>query len=297
VNLKPTVSPAKPSLDQRAFQQLLAAAYALQRHNDHLIERSRACSTRPLHTLLPLESALPLVQYEDERFAALNDPGRLSETACRPSALAFESQARQIISPDPELPFESSALLPGRLLSPARSGVSKGMNTLRLGDVSRPAVWRMIETVSIAAVFCCVMLSASIHRLSAFPAELPRPSESVEQRIATPQPKPVAADFSDKATRGVDRLGSTERSRSDVIAQDTVIRYDKYSSNVQAKTTASLYLARWSVASAQRTDLKSGSRLSFGRGNDMLAADTVVRYGVDFAAHRIVPREQTSPAR
>lgn len=286
MNLKPTAS-GRPLLDRRAFQQLLSAAYTLQQRNDRMIRRSLASSSCPLDTQLPLEGVLPVAQYEVQRFEVLNDFGRVTRAACKPSALPLEPQSRQIVLPDSESPFERIAPVPEKLLSVACSTVSKGMKILGLNDVRRPSVWRLIEAVAIAAVFCGIMLTASINRLSAFPAEPPRPTELVGGRAYARTAKSAAAVFPEPATVVLYRLPSTERRQAGIIAQDTVVRYAKLPGG-RRRPTASAYHPPGDAAT-WRPNLRPCSRLSFGRNTDMIAADTVVRYGVDWTAHQNEP--------
>src|ERR1700687_922676 len=262
MNLEATDS-GRPLLDQRTFQQLLSAAYTLQQRNDRIIRRFLKRSSCPLDTLLPLEGALAVAQYEVDRFEVLNDFGRPTRAACKPSALAFEPQSRQIVAPDSKSPFERIAPLPEKLLSVACSTVSKGMKILRLNDVRRPSAWRLIEAVAIAAVFCGVMLTASINRLSAFPAEPPRTTELVGERASAQTAKSAAAVLPEPATVVLHRLRSIESSQAGIIAQDTVVRYASLPGG-RRRPTASSYHPPEDPATL-RPNLRPCSRLSFGR--------------------------------
>ena len=88
---KPTSTHGKPALDERAFQQLLAAVYVLQEHHDRLLETGLkadcaalsdgADEIRPIPQMapltpervavpvLPLEQAIPVAQPEVEPLA------------------------------------------------------------------------------------------------------------------------------------------------------------------------------------------------------------------------------------
>jgi hypothetical protein len=94
----------KPLLDERTFQQLLAAAYTLQGLNDRSPSRQTLAGlARPPHPRLPLETLLPVAPPEVAPLATPTDLGGFSETDCPPSSLAFEPSVRQEAPPDPEL--------------------------------------------------------------------------------------------------------------------------------------------------------------------------------------------------
>ena len=271
MNQEPTSPPGKPVLNEESFQHLLASAYTLQQLNIRyrlLIKQTLADCARPLHPLPPLEPALPMAPSDVAPFAPLSDFGKLPETACQPSALAFEPQVRQEVPPDSEWSVRRSSPLPGKLIPLVGPGAPNGMNILCLSTLSRPIVWRAIETLAIAGVFCCLLLSASIHRLSPLPGEPPLSSKMVEQRTPFQKQKPTATvlALSEKPNVSLDRLQSTQRSEADIIAQDTVIRHDKRFGNPRLQAnTAKLSRESGSVASVQRTNLEPSIRLSWQR--------------------------------
>ena len=160
----------------------------------------------------------------------------------------------------------------------ARPAVPNGTRILWFGNVRRLHFWRTVEALVIAAVFSGLLVRASMHRISRFYGGATLPSEMVDQGTLSQEPNPVAAVLasSQKAIVRLERLQSIQRSQADIIAEDTVIRYNKHSANrLPGKTTASLSRARGPI------------QLRFGRDTDTVAADTVVRYGTRFATPRL----------
>lgn len=273
-----TSTRGKPLLDERTFHQLLAAAYTLQGLNDRLLSvQTPAGLARPLHAPLPSERLFPVARSEVEPLAPPTSFGGLSETDCPPFSLAFEPSMRREAPPDPECPVRSESLVLKRLIPLAGPRGPNGTNNLWYAR--RPNFWRSVEAFVIAVVFACLLVRASMDRLSRLYRGPTLPSEMVEQRTPSQKPNQVAAvlpfsgPFSEKAIAKLGRLESTQRSQADITAEDTVIRYDQQSADrFQGKTTASLTRASGPV------------RLTFGRDTDTVAADTVVRYGTAFTA-------------
>ena len=116
VKRKPTSTQGKPVLDERAFQQLLAAIYILQEHHDRLLEKGPkadctalsdgaiAENVRPIQQVVPLRPervAVPVLPLERvvpvapdvERLAPQNDSVIPPGTAYQLSVLASQLEA------------------------------------------------------------------------------------------------------------------------------------------------------------------------------------------------------------
>ena len=186
-------------------------------------------------------------QWRDPKSSHLRRPsfGGLSETDCPPFSLAFEPSMRREAPPDPECPVRSESLVLKRLIPLAGPAAPNGTNNLWYAR--RPNFWRSVEAFVIAVVFACLLVRASMDRLSRLYRGPTLPSEMVEQRTPSQKPNQVAAvlpfsgPFSEKAIAKLGRLESTQRSQADITAEDTVIRYDQHSADrFQGKPTASL---------------------------------------------------------
>jgi hypothetical protein len=117
VKRKLTSTQGKPVLDERTFQQLLAAVYILQDHHDRLLERvpkancaalcdgANAENVRPIQQMapltpervavpvLPLEPVIPVAQADVEPLVPQNDSVIPPETAYQLSVLASQLEA------------------------------------------------------------------------------------------------------------------------------------------------------------------------------------------------------------
>ena len=122
---------------------------------------------------------------------------------------------------------ELAQLIP--LVQPA---VPSGTNIVPYRTLRRPispsneSFWRTATVVALAAVLC-LLLGASVHRLSPLPGGLSLPSEVVQQQVPLQRTKPVATVLASdrKPIVTPNRLHSTYSSEADMVAEDTVVRY------------------------------------------------------------------------
>ena len=77
--------------------------------------------------------------------------------------------------------------------------------------------------------------------------------------------------------------------KADVVAEDIVVHYQKCALDLHGsamnKPTGGTVQVQ--LLPPENTTLKPGVRFTFGTDADMLAADTVVRYGADSSASRV----------
>jgi hypothetical protein len=184
----------KPVLDEGAFHQLLAAAYALQQHNDRLLVKY---------------SKADCAQILSDQAIAQNV--RSIQVAPLPPATVAH----------PVVPLESQGN-PVRLarLAHCYRAVRK------LSSLTDELFWKAATVVTVAGV-SALLLGATIYRLSPLPGKLALPSEAAQKQVpfhrtkrlvtvpASPQ-KPIAKP---------NRPPSSHDSEADVVAEDTVVRY------------------------------------------------------------------------
>ena len=283
---KPTSTYGKPVLDERTFQQLLAAAYTLQEYNDRLLmkEHKADCAAlfprgivkklRPIQVvpLTPEPLAVPHsdrllgpvlrpAQAEVEPLAPQYDSVIPPETAYQLSVLASQLEAliQQTIRNDSgwqapavaqETPageqqatgystqvrgqsvLEQPRSEQARLIPLVQHAVPSGTSIVPYRTVRRPifpsneSFWRTATVVALAAVLC-LLLGASVHRLSPLPGGLSPPSEVVEQQVPLQRTKSVATVLASDGKPIVtpNRLDSTYSSEADLVAEDTVVRH------------------------------------------------------------------------
>ena len=286
---KPTSTYGKPVLDERTFQQLLAAAYTLQEYNDRLLmkEHKADCAAlfprgivkklRPIQVvpLTPEPLAVPHsdrllgpvlrpAQAEVEPLAPQYDSVIPPETAYQLSVLASQLEAlmqREIRTDSewtiPQAPAVAQETQVGdqqatgystqvrgqsvleqprseqaRLIPLVQHAVPSGTSIVPYRTVRRPifpsneSFWRTATVVALAAVLC-LLLGASVHRLSPLPGGLSPPSEVVEQQVPLQRTKSVATVLASGRNPIVTpiRLDSTYSSEADLVAEDTVVRH------------------------------------------------------------------------
>ena len=285
---KPTSTYGKPVLDERTFQQLLAAAYTLQEHNDRLLMKEHKADCAALSpggivkNLLPIQ-VVPLApeplavpdserrlgpvrrpaQAEVEPLAPQYDSVIPPETAYQLSVLA--SQLEALMQPQirsdsewttPQLPAVAHETQVGeqqatgystqvrgqsvleqprselaRLIPLAQHAVPSGMSIVPYRTVRRRIFssnewfWRTATVVALAAVLC-LLLGASVLRLSPLPGGLSLPSEVVQQQVPLQRTKPTATVLASdrKPIVTPNRLDSTYSSEADMVGEDTVVR-------------------------------------------------------------------------
>ena len=147
----------------------------------------------------------------------------------------------------------------------------------------RSASWRMVEALAIAAIFC-IMMGASINRLSTLPGPTSltpgKPEQENASKPARPQESVLALAQQVVARKPLPRPDGDE---GDIVAEDVVIRHQKLAVNflAQAATKTTSSRVQRQLLTPKSTTSVRGIRSTFGRGADMAAADTVVEYGAD----------------
>ena len=145
------------------------------------------------------------------------------------------------------------------------------------------ASWRMVEALAIAAIFC-IMMGASIHRLSTLPGRASltpgKPEQENASKPARPQESVLPLAQQVVARKPLPRPDGDE---GDIVAEDVVIRHQKLAVNflAQAATKTTSSRVQRQLLTPRSTTSERGIRSTFGRGADMAAADTVVEYGAD----------------
>ena len=219
----------KPVLDEREFQLLLAAAYALQAQNAHP----------------PAKEA---------------KVDHAQTVSCRASI-----EAGELI----RLPEKDA-------LEPAQSAVHFALPLHAHRPVgtrfllSDELFWKVAIAVTVAAV-SALLLGASMHRFSPFPARVLLPSEVGQKpmpfqgtKLIVGSPAPIS---SVKPNTGATELSAAKTAATSIVAPAVI---DLPSASV-------------SLASAQ-TNMMKTRRFHAARSRaDIIAKDTVIRYGPDSA--------------
>jgi hypothetical protein len=141
--------------------------------------------------------------------------------------------------------------------------------------------WKTVEALAIGMVFC-VMLGMSIHRVSASPGDSSLQSEQrfIESRVLL-QNKVLTLPIESSATSNPRQLV-----KADAIAKNYVIRYSGRDGGLK-DNQAARKLNESSLPSShlrvEKTTLRPTVQFTFGTNTDEIAADTVVRYGANFA--------------
>ncbi len=150
--------------------------------------------------------------------------------------------------------------------------------------LTKTASWRMVEALAIAAIFC-IMMGASLHRLSALPGRTSLPPGKPEQENASGPARPQESVLALVQQPVVARkpLPRPDGDEGDIVAEDVVIRHQKLAVNslAQAATKTTSSRVQRQLLTPRSTTSERGIRSTFGRGADMAAADTVVEYGAD----------------
>jgi hypothetical protein len=191
LNQERTAPASKPSLDERAFQQLLCAAYTLQQRHYQVSDAAKHSSFKPI--------------------IASDLPDTFLNAAFELTLPGIEANAKQ---------QEQTKLSPDRIAPLGSLRVHKTTFTIaRRG----PKIWRTVEALAIGTVFCCFMVSASVPWFSTHagggmalssPAALPK-GEVIQRAVR----------LSSKAIDESENLKSSRHSQGSMIARDTVVRY------------------------------------------------------------------------
>ncbi|HXM20451.1 MAG TPA: hypothetical protein VN948_04195 [Terriglobales bacterium] len=286
----------KPVLDQGTFQQLLAAAYTLQEQNDHLlVKQAKVDFPRTLsdeavaekvhliplvsltpellaETELPLESVLAMAQSDVERLASLNDSVLQPETDARVPVLAREVLEAATFKRRPQSKPAQLILLVHHAVPSTTSGSRYRMEHGRISQ-SNQLFWRAATVVAVAAV--SALLGASIGRLSPLPAGLALPSELVQQQVPFRRAKRIV----------------TVPARSGGVGAKTVVM-EPHAATKTGPTERTVVAGTppgrsATPASAQKTIVNPNRHSIYESEADMVAPNTVVRYGARSAAPRV----------
>jgi hypothetical protein len=116
-----------------------------------------------------------------------------------------------------------------------------------------------------------------------------------EQRNAS-QRVTLAAKVLALAEQPAVTLESRRSTEADVVAEDIVIHYQKRVMDLHdpamKKPTTGTVQAQ--LLPLENTTLKPGVRFTFGKDADMLAADTLTRYGADSSASRVQDQKKAA---
>ena len=167
-----------------------------------------------------------------------------------------------------------------RLVPPVEDTVSPRTNIL----LGRPMFWRTVETLAIAMIVCMIV-GLAIHRLSALPGRTSLFSETPELRNVSQSARSTARVLASSQQPVMTRnyRQSSVGGEGDSVAEDIVIRYREAAANLsgQAAKKVTSGLVRKQPLPPKNTTPRLGVRVTFSRGADMFAADTVVQYGDD----------------
>jgi hypothetical protein len=311
----------KPVLDQATFQQLLAAAYTLQQQTIHLPVGKMADSPPALSAGAAAQKIqpVPLVSLAPRSFAEIKRredflprpvdlettnrlsvmPGiSLAQSGPEPSASNHDSPLQ--LEADTRLSRRPHEVLWVARLKPRQSKstelllpehpVPSGIWSSRYRKVplrvspGNELFWRA-ATVGVIAAFLGLLLSASIDRFSPLPAGLTLPADAFSEQPPFGKAKPALtvapqSDPADTETVALEPVAGakTEPNQATVIAgQPPEVR-------------ATLASEPRTMANPNR------ARSAYEDEADVVAPDTVVRYGVRSAAPRLrALRAQKSP--
>jgi hypothetical protein len=286
VNYQPPNTLDKPTLDEEAFQQLLAAAFTLQEEQHFLRNKHSETASilaSPVHVVVdrisnpsppsPLQTLYAIEPLKPPRtiVQSVPKPLTLSDDAILRPALTAVVEHRALTPPQaPSLKVPSAnvarAAKPAAVARPEKRGIAIPKNTSRRRVWRRPGFqsnalfWRIARVIAIAAIGV-LLLSAAVNRLSPLPSGLAETPDAVQQQVpfdgqpqnvTSPQPSatvpraiPVGTSPASEAaptprSSGLDGSATTAASpktttsnrrpihvsEADVVAPDTVIRYD-----------------------------------------------------------------------
>jgi hypothetical protein len=250
----------KPVLSEQDFQRLLSAAFTLQAQSDSFrlmapnaaSQKSSFSAGAVIQTRTP---SLSLLRIQTPELQQVHSGRSLVTSLKKNAGQAAISTRRKIAAAAPLSAREKDRVLDGLIYA---------------GRLLR---WRTAEALAVAAVFTMVV-SASIRHVSYFRAG--GAPQAAQQNTTTKK---------DLALSG--QAGASLKSQSAIrdgnfVAKDFVIRYYKRTSAPNDQTVKKLTSDRMPAPSQRLpqsiTNLKTGVQYTVGREDDMLAADTVVRY-------------------
>lgn len=200
-------------------------------------------------SLIPPETAYQLSALASQLDALMQREVQTEWATPQPPAVANETQLGEQLDNEHSMEVRGESVLeqPASeltgltpLVPPA---VPSGTSIFPFRDVRRPSswsnesFWRTATVVAIAAILS--LLGASVHRVSPLPGGLSQPSEGVQQQVPFQRTVPVVTVFASDQKPAVtpNRLDSSSGSAADLVAEDTVVRYNRRvaSSGVQAQ--------------------------------------------------------------
>jgi hypothetical protein len=147
--------------------------------------------------------------------------------------------------------------------------------------------WRTFEAFAIAMVFCA-LTGMSIPRVSLLPRRTMHRAEMSEQPNASQRATPAVKVLA-LAEQPAETLNSRRSAEADVVAEDIIVHYEKPAISLHGpamkKPTGGPVKAQ--LLPLENTTLKPGVRFTFGKDADMLAADTLIRYGAESSGSRV----------
>ncbi len=187
----------KPVLDEGTFHQLLAAAFTLQQHSDRL-----------------------LVKEPKADCAQILSDGAIAENVRSIHVVPLSPET--VAHPVPPLEPHPTPTHLARL--PYRYRILGRRSSLR-DDL----FWKAAIVVAVAAV-SALLLGATIYRLSPLPGGRALPSAAVQQQLPFRRTKRIVTVPATPQKRIVkpNRLPPTYRSEADIVAEDTLVRYDTH---------------------------------------------------------------------
>lgn len=301
MNQNVTKAQDKPLLDAESFQSLLAAAFVLQSSND--VRPPGTIYGGPPCTFVAegiVQKRTPSLRGEPRLQAAQSDVLPLISLNRRTNQPNMS--ASQEMTPVPAGASIVNQIARARWAIVRRPVVREGTvpekpplhrgRMITRGRPTTPMVWRTVEALAIATVFC-MMMGVSIRRASLSRNGPSLPSVMAEPRTAQ-RKTPPAAEILALSRQRVVTLNSrqlTDGGKVDVLAEDIRIHYQTRAGALQVDNPAAKKLSRSSVQAqrlhAEDTTLQQGVRLTLGGEGDMLAADTVVRYNTGSTASRV----------
>jgi hypothetical protein len=281
----------QPVLDQGTFQQLLNAAYTLQEQNDLLrMTRAMADSSQtasdgavagklhlistvsttlgPLaNTEPPLKSVFPMAQSDGEPLAPRDDSLLHPETDPRVPDGATEiletASFRRAQSKLAHLTLGVRHPVPSATIASRRRTVRRRISQ------SNELFWKAATLVGMAAVWA-LLLGASIDRFSPLPAGLALPSE-------VQQPVPFRS-----AKRIVTVLAHSGGVRTKTIGMEPQATTN--TGPAEQKVAPDSTPGRNATSPPARKKIRNRTHSAYASEADVVARDTVVRYGPRSAA-------------
>jgi hypothetical protein len=295
----------KPVLSADGFQRLLAAAFILQTQNDpHLLMPRHGGYHRTVAVEAVVQKRTPSLRIEEPQLQLAYPNGVLVSSVNGSGDQSSISASQELVEILPSIAHERTRARRAALglATLGEDFVTKlsGFHVaglISLIDARKVVRWRTVEALAIATVFGMLM-GASMHRVSRARDRLSLPTEVAEPQTAD-RTATAAAEILALSGPPIVRLTShqsTPGHEADMVAKDVVIRYQNRASDLRQPPVKKLTILPMQAQLLPRdnANLKPGVQFTFGRGRqaEMLAADTVVRYGTGSTSSRVGDRKQ-----